>query len=359
MEPSVYNFLMDCADTPVRYRVAREFLLDTKTAKKLERELLETPAARLWLQNLKPQTPPQHRWMEHGSFDFCLENALLKLVQLGLHGGMPQVRDAVGFYLARLETAAGYPQKRQDFITAVLTANLLSLAQVEHEAVQRYMLASLHEMHAFMQRKPLALYLSEEEKQALAGVPKCWKDKPFLRPEIIREYGYAFPMLYDIAGMHSLYRLGDSTVNHRIGDIIRRIFTDTFHRSVADGYGITIMSKGSYMAMGWDPKAPGWFDVADYLAQGRVPQLLFYALHASRYPAARETQWFSDLLAHLDLYQTADGRYAFPAAWLPETQGYAVMGRHLSFGENRRKKNWREIESTFYRLLLNAEPGLR
>jgi len=31
------------------------------------------------------------------------------------------------------------------------------------------------------------------------------------------------------------------------------------------------------------------------------------------------------------------------------------MGRHLSFGENRRKKNWREIESTFYMQLLKAE----
>jgi hypothetical protein len=38
--------------------------------------------------------------MEHGSFDFCLENALPKAVQPGLHGGLPQMKDALEFYLA-------------------------------------------------------------------------------------------------------------------------------------------------------------------------------------------------------------------------------------------------------------------
>lgn len=354
-DTAVCGWLMDNADAPIRYRVARELLRDMKTAGKLENALLHYPAVGLWLHHLKPQNPPQHRWMEHGSFDFCLENAMLKAVQLGLHGGLPQMTDAAGYYLVKMEQTAGLVRKRRDF-SAIVTANLLSLARVENESVQKYMLESLDEMHRFTRGNDLDIYLTAEERETLTRVPACWKNREhFIRPEIIRDFGFAYPLLYDIVGLHSLYRLGDPAVDRKIDAIIRHVVTDAFHRSVADGYGITIMKKGSYMAMGWDPKAPGWFDVKAYLAHGHIPRLLFYALYASRYPAARETKWFYDLLANLDLYQTADGRYAFPAAWLPEKQGYAVLGSHLSFGENRRKRNWREIESTFYMQLLTRD----
>ena len=107
-----------------------------------------------------------------------------------------------------------------------------------------------------------------------------------------------------------------------------------------------------YHGMGWDPKCPGWFDTAAFADTGSMPQLLFYLQYACRYPILRDTQWFRAVLKIFDTFQTAEGRYAFPAAWLREKQGYAVMGNHLAFGENRRKKNSREIASTFYMQLL-------
>ncbi len=358
-DTAVCDWLMDSADAPIRYRVARELLQDAKTAKSLESELTDHPAAGQWLRLLKPQTPPRHRWMEHGSFDFCLENAILKAVQLGLHGGLPQLTDAAGHTLAKMERAAGLETARRDFITAVLTANLLSAARVEHGAVLRFMLKSLDEMHRFTQQQPYDFYMGADERGRLTGVPACWKNREhFIRPEIIREHGYAYPLLYDIVGMHSLYRLRDPATDRKIDDIIRYIAADGFHASVADGYGIIREDTGKYMAMGWDPKAPGWFGVAGYLASGHVPKLLFYALHASRYPAMRRTRWFRDLLRCLGAYQTGEGRYRFPAAWLPEKTGYAMLGSHLSFGETRRKKNWREIESTFYMQLLKSGPAM-
>jgi len=75
-------------------------------------------------------------------------------------------------------------------------------------------------------------------------------------------------------------------------------------------------------------------------------------MHIIKYPAARETKWFSDLLQCLDGYKNEPGRYEFPKGWLQEKLGYAVLGSHMSFGENRRKRNWAEIESTFYMQLL-------
>ena len=188
VDAAICSWLMDNADTPIWYRTARELLHDNQTTHSLQGTLPEHPAVGLWLQNLKPQTPPQHRWMEHGSFDFCLENAMLKLIQLGLLGSMPQIRNAVSDYRTKMKSAAELPVKRKGFITAI--------------------------------------------------------------------------------------------------------------------------------------------------------------------PPYEKTKWYGDLLQILKTYRTDAGRYAFPAHWLKEQQGYAVMGRHLSFGENRRKKNWREIESTFYMQLL-------
>lgn len=55
---------------------------------------------------------------------------------------------------------------------------------------------------------------------------------------------------------------------------------------------------------------------------------------------------------YLEKYRTDNGTYIFPKEWLKETQGYAVKVHHMSYGENRRKKIWLEIESTFLIQLL-------
>jgi hypothetical protein len=346
------HWLMDNADAPVRYRTARELLHDLTTAKKLESDLLGHPLVGKWLQNMQPELPQRNRWLEHGSFDICLENAMLKSVQLGLHGGLQAVISAVGYYLAKMQYYAALPQKRQSF-PAILTANLLSLAGVEDIALRQYMLASLDEMHRFTQANRYDFYYGEEDRARLAGIPTCWKTRRhIIRQELFEEYGFAYPLIYDIVGLHALYRLCDPETDRKISDVIRYIATDAFRRAVADGYGILAEGNGVYHGMGWDPKFPGWFDAAGYSQTGPMQKLLFHAQYACRYPAVREVTWYRDLLSSLEAYQTEDGWYAFPAAWFAEKQGYAVMGSHLSFGENRRKKNWREIESTFYMQLL-------
>ncbi len=350
---AVCDWLMAHADTPIRYRIAREFLLDFKTAQALEPELFKHKAVVFWLALLKPASPPQHRWMEHGSFDFCLENALLKAVQLGLHGGLPPVTDAVGFYLDKLERCA--PETLFQDFSALLTVTLLSLAEVRHERVRQAMLQRLDHLQSFSLHAA-DLYFSASERAKLTGVPACWKNREhFIRPAFIREYGFGFPLLYDLVGLHSLYRLQDPETDRKIDDILRYLSTDAFHRLIGNGYGILAEENGAYHSMGWDPKYPGWFDVPAYLQSGNMPRLLFFALHAARYPVARATRWFADLLHCLDTYQTAEGCYAFPAEWLAEKTGYAVLGSHLSFGENRRKHGWREIESTFFMQLLTQD----
>ena len=340
----ICDWLMENADAPIRYRVARELIKAETKSHNIESELFEHKEVQKWLANLKPHDPPQHHSMGHGSFDFCLENALPKCVQLGLHGGMPQMRDAVGFYVNRND------------LNVFNTAQLFFMADIKNETALENMLDRLDMLNNFAKQKNYDIYISEEERAKLTGVPKNWKKSNFINPELFKE-GYCYPLIYDIIGMYRLYDLNNPETNEKINGVIDYISTDEFHSKIDDGYGIFISGKYAsgnpqYHGMGWDPKYPGWFDVADYMENINAPKLLFYAQNISKYTIALKTKWFGDLLNYLDKYKTENNTYIFPKEWLKESQGYAVQGHHLSFGENKRKKNWLEIESTFYTQLL-------
>ena len=353
--PDVYAWLIANGDAPTRYRVYRELLHQEDTAQEMEAALLEHPIVAYWLRMLKPQTPPQHHSMHHGSFDFNLENALLKAVQLGLHAALPPVRDAVGFYLDELHTHTGdtsHYRNRHTGFPRILSVNLLADAGFLDDVVMDALRKNLAEIHAFVHKGIYDIYLSDDEQKLLKGIPATFAGRPVIRPDLVDAYGFAYPLIYDIIGLHRLYDLNNPTSNQQIDDVISYITTDDFHSRIPDGYGILIAGNRRYHGMGWDPKYPGWGDVAQYMEHDNVPRLLFFAQYIAHYRHGAQSMWMQRLLAYLQRYETAAGIYCFPGEWLKEKPGYAVMGAHVSFGENRRKKNWREVESTLYMQLL-------
>jgi len=355
----ICDWLMDNADAPIRYRIARELLKDEQTSKKIEPELLENPNVVKWLPNIQGEVAC------HGCLDTCFENVIPKLVQLGLHGGLPKIKDSINNYIENgIKNVNNFcpeePPYRSDF-WSILIANFISMADVKIKLISKYMSDSLNEMYNFTKHGDYDIYLNEEEKSKLPGIPKKWWEKKVIKPELLKEYGFGYPMIYDIAGLYRLYDLKNPEVDKKIDNIISYISTDEFHSKIQDGYGICVEKEyARYHGMGWDPKYPGWFDVADYIEtknikfknNGNVPKLLFFAQNVSKYPVALKTKWFGDLLKYFEKYKTDNGTYIFPKEWLKESPGYAVQGHHISFGENRRKKNWCEIESTFYVHLL-------
>lgn len=293
--------------------------------------------------------------MEHGSIDFCLENAMSKCVYLGLHGGLTQLTDAASYYINAVKNYRDRPfrNKYSSFI-AILSANLLNMAGIKDESVLECMLGLLDEIYNFTKQGNYDIYIAKEERAELKGVPKNWEDREdFIKYDLVDEHGFCYPLIYDIMGMHTLYGLNDPKVNEKIDTVLSYISNDNFHHKISEGYGILTASKRIYHGMGWSPHYPGWFDVTDYMDKDNAPKLLFFAEHIARYPIALKTKWFNDLIQYLRKYKTENGTYIFPNEWLPEKTGYAVCGSHMSFGENRKKKNWREMESTFYLQLLN------
>jgi len=376
IDTKICDWLMDNADAPICYRVAREILKDENAANSIEAELLENPAVVLWLKNLASTEPMQHRAtsMEHGSMDSCLENALYKCARLGLHGGLKPLIDAAEYYIVKTKNSLDRPF-RDDF-DKTMTAGLFGMAGIEDEIILTCKLGLLGEMYHFAKQNRYDIYISGEERAGLAGVPPNWRSREdFIKKDLANEFGTwcPFPLIYDIMGLYGLYNLGEASENQQIDTVLSYISNDDFHSKITDGYGITISNeshitgkkdydKNLYRGMGWSPHYPGWFEVADYFANSvvsvghtrkpYVPRLLFFAEIVSHYPAAVKTKWFGELLNHLENYKTEAETYIFPKEWLPEKTGYAVCGFHMSYGENRRKKNWCEIESTFYMQLL-------
>lgn len=354
MTHDTYIWLLENADLPIRYRVLRELNGDDDAAGIIECDLLEHPEVSRWLKNLKQDAIGHPRERYHGFMDGQFENAVQKCVQLGVHAGLSVMRDAAGFYLEALVQNAANRQKRNgdSAFYSIMSSNLLALAGFDDWTVKNYMLGSLDELSDFTCRESYDIYINDTERDKLPGVPSIWKQQNFIRQELIAEHGFCFPLIYDIIGLHKLYKLSDKTVTAKLDGVIRYIADDRYHHNIRDGYGILIAGKRRYLSMGWDAKFPGWDGASAYLGGSYASFLLYFALHISNYPPAVQTSWFQDVCRQLDTFRTESGTYLFPATWLIEKTGYAVGGQHMSFGENRHKKNWREIESTFYMALL-------
>jgi hypothetical protein len=205
---------------------------------------------------------------------------------------------------------------------------------------------------AYISSRLHSINLSPEERAKLTGIPKNWRDaKHFIKPDLVRDYGFCYPLIYDIVGLHRLYDLKDNEIDMKINAVLNYISCDDYHTKIDGGYGILVAGKyesgnPKYHGMGWSAHYPGWFGIEGYAG------MLYFADFIVRYPLVLKLKWFSNLLDYFEKYKTENETYIFPKEWLPEKPGYAVGGFHMSFGENRRKKTWLEIESTFYMQLL-------
>ena len=82
----------------------------------------------------------------------------------------------------------------------------------------------------------------------------------------------------------------------------------------------------------------------------RQNQLFGYTL-CNAFPAYRSSETGKETLRSMESYQLPTLIYDFPSEFLQEKTGYLVSGSHMGMGVNRRKKNWRQLESSFWILI--------
>lgn len=349
-EKQLIDWLLENAGEIIKYRVAREFLDGEANfdQERMQAELLENLDVQLWLKNLKPEIP--FKWnLIHGSFDWQFENAMLKVIRLGLHAGIPQVDDIVKYYIKYIKMESTKVKNKRELFNSIIVAGMLLSAGYRDDIVIDFMGNSLNVLSRFTESKNYDIYV--ESREDYKGIPKNWKESPIIKPQLLKEYGFCYPMVYDLIGLSGMYGLVGSETNGKVDSVIKYIICDDFHNKIMDGYGILVAGEGRYHSMGWDPKLPGYFNVSNY-SRTSPHKLLFFADILSKYPIAVKSRWYIDVITHLEQFKTDIGTYCFPKEYLREKSGYAVQGFHLGLGENRRKKTWCEVESTFIMLKL-------
>jgi hypothetical protein len=109
--------------------------------------------------------------MMHGSFDFCLENAILKVIQLGLHAGIQVLSDSSSFYTANCTSD-------------IFAAYFLILADFDVKPATNCLLTHLDRLYSFTKKGNYDFYITDEEKAKLKNIPKNFRKKKFIKKEL-------------------------------------------------------------------------------------------------------------------------------------------------------------------------------
>jgi hypothetical protein len=315
--------------------------------RQLELDLLGTPEVQTWLDNLSLASSPRIRANTiHGASDACFENAMGKLVQFGMRAGMSELDErAEPFRRWLAEFPGGEKYLFGPFYTTIV-ASFLAMAGYRDKAILGALRDRLFSTYNFCRQGKYGIYA---DKTGYRRVPEIWTDVPLVDPALYPGDDWYLPWIHDVNGFAVLLTASPDgmPVSEMVDTVVRYVLNPEY-QALRDGYGIVTDGKGRYWAMGWSVHLPGLPGCPRVTSQaGLVGRLATM----SAFEAAREHAWFRDGLAYLESFRTPRGTYVFPREILPEKKtSYWVGGTHCGLGENRRTRNWLELESTYWAL---------
>lgn len=337
----------------IRYLAAAEFLpVEARSDNHLpERDLLESQEVRTWLDNLSSAATPRIRPNTiHGGADTCYENAMGKLVQYGLHAGMPEFDERTAPFRQWLSEFPGNEKYVFGSFYAAVVASFLAMAGYRDDAVIRVLQERLSITHRFCSQERYDIYVS---KDGFRSVPKTWADVPLVDPALYPGENWCLPWIYDFSGYVALMdSLPDDTlISGMVDTVIGYVFRPEY-QSLRDGYGIVTDGKGRFWGMGWSVHLP---EFSGAPLEKATSGLLGRLVAMAPYGVARNRAWFRDGIARLASFRTPKGTFLFPRELLPEKKNtYWIGGTHCGLGENRRAPKWIELESTYWAMKLGV-----
>ncbi len=362
------NWLLEEGNPVIRWRVAREIVGDhpREAADQLLNSMLGQPDVQTWLGRLtldplngkladrNEETLRMLGWMVHGSFDRCLENVLGKLAEFGLAAGIDSLDDKmlplmdIFRWGGDWDRDAFYQYAWEHLVVSIFAWGLLRMGYRPDEYMKEYLRQYLEHVHRIARDAVFDIYADDVE---LVGLPKAWEGKEVMKQEIMENY--KLPSIHDMYLLaHYPLELLDERAEGMIADVVSYVLDPRF-QALRDGYGYAwIKERNTCYSWGWSPHLPGYHGFGQ---KGVSIAMLVQRLELmAHFPSARQTSWFLGCLDHLEGFKTDQGTYRFPASYLRESQGYYVSGYHMGLGENRRRKNGLEIESTFRMLKIRS-----
>ncbi len=348
------RWLFENGGPTIRYRTATE-LMESNTCidiKMMERAIAESQEVITWLNYLRPMKGVSYMTL-HGSYNHFYENAMSKLVQLGMRAGMPELDEATLPYRTWLTENINTREAWGVFSFAIV-ASFLGMAGYTDDVIRTFLTNRLDVLHEFTSKHDYNIY---DDASKYRGVPKTFRDTPIIKPELYENGNYRFPLIYDVYGLSSLIDWCDKEMVATIKDVIGYILTPNYHNIVVHKYGVLSSSDRKYYSMGWDARLPGYFGIGEGTFAGGALLIQRIELIA-HFPNAAEHPWFIDAIKHLETFRTGSGTYAFPISYLAEKEGYWVSAAHMGLGESRRTKMAKELESTFWMMKIKKLAGL-
>ena len=362
-DTDLINWLLENGGPIIRYKTVTELATDqTKyDVKKLRSDLLKSEIVQKWLQ-LKPKSKLYGIYALHHSRSSIYENLMNKLIQLGLNSTFKAYDNFAQETLEILRTLMNPSDIffKQFFISLILS--FLCRSGYENEELVRQALDRRFDaLKDFVQLKSLDFYVDPSEFPRLPKIRR----HDIVNPDLYSDGKSRFPFIHDIWAFSGILKsklYQDKT--ELIENIIKRILTKEY-QNLKKGYGIVVESPTKAYGMGWSVHLPFFqnpnqldFSATSLKVIGDSnPSYFLQRIYLmSHFPSARKNNWFIACVKRLESYKTEKGTYLLPKSCLTERpSGYWVIGAYMGLGENRRKKNWSEIESTFWMMKIKRE----
>ena len=321
------EWLLQHAGPVIRYRTVNE-LMDSRESVSQEallQDLLGCPEVSRWLNNLG-------RGPIHHSVDIAAENAMGKLLEFGLHAGIPEFDDKM---LPFVEHIVQHPADALFLVPFLIRGGYWQYAPVTAWFRQR-----LRTMHAFARQGAYDMFLTTEEA---TDVSKAWRGKPIYRSELAlpAENGsLVLPTCFDWYAM-AYFPKDDPDIRQMIETVVAYA-SDPRFQAITSGYG-------------WEKtRRRCWAGGGAFLACANPERIVLFTECAANITSTHAAEWFIEAMAMLEGYRTAHGTYLFPAELLKERPDsyYLYSGSHMGLAENRRGKQALELESSFRMLLI-------
>jgi len=324
------EWLIENASPVIRYRTLVE-LMETTDKKLVEDTLKEVLAL--------PQTQKRLNLLAnldynrvHGANSTYLENVLPMLGDFGLHCGM-EAFDQVNKKVSEL-----IPIISDKDYDKLIAYPFLLRAGFSWEGLDDYATQRINTIYDFTRHGDYDIY---DDVADYPRVPKAFHTRRMIKPAIASGEGIRLPLIYDMVMLAAVYARVSDEMRVKIDNIVDYVISNEYDW-VKTGYGIFCGAPNKYYAMGWDCLKP--FNSNRYYANHNFQRLLLYA----QFPTVVKTKWFTHAVDYMAQFRTPTNTYIFPKSFLGESDSNWVLGAHNALAENRRKKNWIEIESTFY-----------
>ncbi|MFW9846252.1 MAG: hypothetical protein ACFFD6_05870 [Candidatus Thorarchaeota archaeon] len=351
----VVQWLLNSADAPIRFQVIVDLLQEHDVGKVSEvlDDLHNCSLVAEWLNRLEPGFGMKQL---HSSEPTSFENVMGRLGDLGMRAGLQP------FDSKTLPFRAWLTDTENDimggifrvFLRTIVASFLSYTGYSETDPVHNVLKDRLKWTHSFASNPDFMQVYVDERGHSIP--PDESEEDSIVNPELYRNQKLVLPWIHDIrAFAFSVQIHQEPELMQQAEEVVAMILTPDY-QSLQPNYGRMRIGDRFYK-IGWNIHLPGFFSEP---SESEMSKLLLTMEMMAPFKSAQESDWFKQMMALLESYETDDGTYIFPRAWMPEDRsGYWVNGAYMALEDNRKKSVATECESTFRMLKIKHLMGNR